>query len=277
MQLIDGKIVKQHLLTKIKEKINSIEKQLKISIIKVGEFPENELYLRQKRKMALELGIVLEEISFSSDTRKEEIISKIKQLNEDSDINGIMIQSPIPSHLNFQELVEFIDPFKDVDGLTDYNQQMLSEDKGIYPATVRGIIDLLKFYNIKLEDNRIVIIGKSKLVGWPLYQVVKSKNEVILCDSKTELIEEKIKEAEIIVIAIGKPEWLKDNLVEDKTVIIDVGTTLVDGKLKGDVDFYSFSERDVSITPVPGGVGVLTVLELFNNLIDLYYFQENTK
>lgn len=277
MQVIDGKIVKQHLLPKIKEKINNIEKQLKIAIIQVGEFSENELYLRQKRKMALELGVSLEEISFSSNVKKEEIISKINHLNEDKDINGIMLQSPIPSHLNFQELVNYIAITKDVDGLTDSNQQLLVENKGIYPATVRGIIDLSEFYNIKLENKQIVIVGKSKLVGFPLYQILYSKNNVLLCDSKTEKLEEKIKDAEIIVIAIGKPASLKENLVKDKTIIIDVGTTLVDGKLKGDVDFSSFSERDVLITPVPGGVGVLTVLELFNNLIDLYYLQQNTK
>ena len=267
----DEKKVRDILLPELKMQYDTLGKILKLVVIRIGDFKENELYVRQKKKMAEVLGVHFQEIIFSSFDTKQMVLEKINELNMDSTVHGIMIQSPVPDSLSFSELVDAIDPKKDVDFLTAKNQERISKDFKIFPATVRGIFLLLDFYQMLPRNQKIVILGKSRLVGMPLYKVLKETNEVSLCDSKTENVSDLLKNADYVLIAIGKPEWLKKDMLKENVVVIDIGTTILDGKLLGDSDFKNLVDYVHAITPVPGGVGPLTVLSLYMNLIDLYH------
>lgn len=272
--ILDGKIVRDQLVLELKEKISKISEKLQLVVIQIGRFQENELYLKQKRQMASRLGILLTEIVFEETVSKEIIISKIKELNHDPSIHGIMIQSPISSNFSFSELVDYIDPSKDIDGLTSINQQRLLQDSSYIPCTVRGILKLLDFYHIPVENKKIAILGKSRLVGYPLSILLSKNNEVFLCDSKTSNEMDILKNADLIFIAIGKAKWLKRDMVSEKATVIDIGTNLVDGTLVGDAEFDSLFGFVQAITKVPGGVGPLTVISVYMNLFDAYFYQK---
>lgn len=272
-KILDGRKVRDFLFPKLKQEISELKEKLQLVVIQIGHHEENDLYLKQKRDMAEKLGVILTELCFSESVSTSSILSEIERLNQDTSIHGIMIQSPVPKSFSFFEMVEAIDPKKDVDGLTSFHQQALSHHPILIPGTVRGILELLKFYQLSLEDKRIVILGKSALVGSPLATLLRNKGQVFLCDSKTEDTLEKLKSADFIFIAIGKPYWLKGNMVSNNTVIIDIGTTLVQGKLLGDCHFPSVNRYVKAVTPVPGGIGPMTVISLFLNLLDLYYLQ----
>lgn len=269
--VMDGKKVRDTLLPELREKYNQLGETLKLVVIQIGNFKENELYVRQKRRMADELGVSFQEIIFSSSDTKKTILEKIHELNIDPTVHGIMIQSPVPSSFSFLELIDQIDPKKDVDCLTTKNQEVLFKDFKIVPATVQGILFLLDFYRIAPKNKKIVILGKSRLVGTPLSILLKKTNEVVLCDSKTENTLELLKEADYIFIAIGKPGWLKRNMTKEEAVVVDIGTTISEHQLLGDCDFKNLLGHVHAITPVPGGVGPLTVLSLYTNLINLYH------
>ena len=269
--IIDGKKVRDTLLPELKREYDALEEKLKLVVIRIGDFKENELYVRQKRKMARVLGVYFQEIVFSSLDTKQVILEKINELNMDSTVHGIMIQSPVPASLSFLELVDSIDSKKDVDFLTAKNQERLLNNFKILPATVRGIRLLLDFYQMIPKNKKIVILGKSRLVGMPLSMWLKETNEVVVCDSKTENIIELLKNADYVLIAIGKPGWLKKNMLKEGVVVIDIGTTVLDGKLFFFSDFKNLIDYVHAITPVPVGVGPLTVLSLYMNLIDLYH------
>lgn len=269
--VMDGKKVRDTLLPELREKYNQLGETLKLVVIQIGNFKENELYVRQKRRMAEELGVSFQEIIFSSSDTKKTILEKIHELNIDPTVHGIMIQSPVPSSFSFLELIDQIDPKKDVDCLTTKNQEVLFKDFKIVPATVQGILFLLDFYRITPKNKKIVILGKSRLVGTPLSILLKKTNEVVLCDSKTENTLELLKEADYIFIAIGKPGWLKRNMTKEEAVVVDIGTTISEHQLLGDCDFKNLLGYAHAITPVPGGVGPLTVLSLYTNLINLYH------
>lgn len=262
MQLLTCKKIKEYELEKLKK--ITIDKDLKLVIIKIGDFPENVVYLNSKKKLAELLDIEIIEYSHSEITSKEEIISKIKECNEDNKITGIMIQKPIIEKFNYQELVDYINPLKDVDGVTTYNQESIK----IIPPTVRAILLLINNYNITLENKKIAIIGKSNLVGYPLYKLLKDKYHVTLCDSKTSDIKGIITASDIIITAIGRANYFTKDYFKDNQIIIDVGTNYLNGKLVGDVDLNNI-DSNVSITPVPGGIGLLTPVCLFLNLLDM--------
>lgn len=190
------------------------------------------------------------------------------ELNLDESITGIMIQKPIINSFNYQELVNFIDYKKDIDGLTLTNQERLTLGKDcLIPCTVRAVLKILDEYKISLENKKIAIIGKSDLVGMPLYNILKEKNEVMLCDSKIENLKDILKQADIIITAIGRANYFDNTYFKEDQVIIDVGINYLDEKIVGDVDIKSLPDN-ISITPVPGGVGQLTPIYLFWNLID---------
>lgn len=260
MEVLECSNIKKYELINLK---NNITNKLTLAIIQIGSFKENEVYLRSKRKLALELGINILEFSYNQESNKDEIISKIKKLNNDNSITGIMIQKPILDKFNYQELVDYISFKKDVDGLTTYNQN----NNVIVPPTVRAILLLINKYDITLTNKKISVIGKGSLVGYPLYKILKDKYEVILCDSKTSNIKEIIRESDIVITAIGKANYFTNDYFKNGQIIIDVGTNYLNGKLTGDVDFDNI-DKDVKITKVPGGVGLLTPVCLFLNLLD---------
>lgn len=266
MQILECRSIRKKEILKLK---SAVSKSVTLVVIQIGAFKENDVYLESKKKLALELGIELIEYRYDEDSTKEEIINKILELNFDKNVAGIMIQKPILKNFDYQELVNYIDYKKDVDGVNKINQERLKDKKEcIISCTARAVLKVFDEYKISLENRKIVIVGKSDLVGMPLYNVLKRKNEVVLCDSKTVNLKDKIKESEIIISAIGKANYFDDSYFKEGQIIIDVGINYLDGKLVGDVDFNSLM-YDVSITPVPGGVGQLTPVYLFWNLVDI--------
>lgn len=261
MRVLECKSIRQELLVNLKEKIDS---KLTLVVIQIGDFKENEIYLRNKKNLALELGVELVEIKYDENILKEEIISKILELNLDASINGIMIQKPILPKFNYQELVNYIDYRKDVDGVTKINKEKMY----VIPCTVRSVLSIFEYYKINTENKKIAIVGKSDLVGLPLYNILKKSNDVVLCDSKTVDLKAVLRSADIIVSAIGKANYFDDSYFSDGQIIIDVGTNYLDGRLVGDVNFNSL-QKNILITSVPGGVGAVTPIYLFWNLYKL--------
>lgn len=264
MKVLECESIKKEEMAKLRENIAS---RLILVIIKIGKFIENDVYLKSLRKNSLDLGIELREIEYFKDDNSIDIISKIIELNEDENVVGIMIQKPIIDKFDYNELVNYIDYRKDIDGMTRINQLRLKNDKEcLIPCTVSAIIKILDKYRIKINNKKICIIGKSNLVGKPLYEILKRTNQVILCNSKTDNLKAVIKNADIIITAIGKPNFFTDDYFINGQIIIDVGINVFEGKIVGDVDFSSL-DKDVFITPVPGGVGQLTPVCLFWNLV----------
>ncbi len=273
MELLDGKVVKKKVLENLKEEIKSLERPLGLVVIQVGEDEASKVYVRQKEKMAKELGYKFEHIKLPDTVKQEELLETIDRLNEDETIDGILVQMPIPKHLDSKIVQNRIDPLKDVDGLTDVNAGCLMHNKdSLVPCTPEGIVDLLKFYNVELSGKNVTIIGRSDLVGKPLASLmVNNDATVTLCHSKTKNLKLFTENADILIVAVGKAKLIKKEYIKDGAVIVDVGINrLEDGSLCGDVDFDSVKDKASYITPVPGGVGQMTVAELANNTYKAY-------
>ncbi len=266
MKVLECKSIREKEVQRLREEDIS---SLTLAIIQIGKYKENELYLKAKEKLAYELGVRILSILFDEESSREEIIKRIRILNQDPSIHGIMIQKPILPKFFYQELVDVIAPFKDVEGLSSYHQKRWESGKGILPCTALAVLKVLEEYHVSLFDKKIVLLGKSELVGLPLYERLKGNNEVILCDSKTENIREIVQSADIVVVAIGHAHYLTSKYFSSSQVIIDVGTNYLDGKLVGDVLTSSLSSFSVCVTPVPGGIGMLTPVYLFSNLFML--------
>ena len=275
--ILDGKLVKKLILEELREKVFELERKPGLAIILVGNNEAGEVYIRQKEKMASYLGYVFEILRFKDDVLQEDIISIIDELNNRDDIDGIMVQMPLPKHLDSELIQNRIMAVKDVDGLSLENVNRLkNKEKGLIPCTAIGVIDLLDYYNIDVFGKRVVIVGKSKLVGQPLYQLFLQKGaEVLICDSKTNNLSLITKQADILVVAVGKAKLISREMIKSNAIVIDVGINLEDGKLVGDVDYEMVADKCYYITPVPGGVGPMTVAELGKNTYLAYLFRKN--
>lgn len=268
MELLDGKVVKAKLLEDLKDKINKLDTKLGLTVIQVGEDPASSVYVRQKNKMAENLGFNFNHIKLDENIKEEELLNIIEKLNKDDNVDGILVQMPIPNHLNAKKVQNAILPCKDVDGLTDINMGKLSHNiDSLVPCTPMGIIDLLKYYNIDISGKNVVIIGRSDLVGKPLASLMTNNDATVtLCHSKTKNLSFYTKNADILVVAIGRANFIKKEDVKDGAVIVDVGINrMEDGKLCGDVLFEEVKDKASYISPVPGGVGQMTVAELGYN------------
>ncbi len=268
MELLDGKVVKAKLLEDLKDKINKLDTKLGLTVIQVGEDPASSVYVRQKNKMAENLGFNFNHIKLDENIKEEELLNIIEKLNKDDNVDGILVQMPIPNHLNAKKVQNAILPCKDVDGLTDINMGKLSHNiDSLVPCTPMGIIDLLKYYNIDISGKNVVIIGRSDLVGKPLASLMTNNDATVtLCHSKTKNLSFYTKNADILVVAIGRANFIKKEDVKDGAIIVDVGINrMEDGKLCGDVLFEEVKDKASYISPVPGGVGQMTVAELGYN------------
>lgn len=273
MELLDGKVVKKKVLEDLKEELKSLERPLGLVVIQVGEDEASKVYVRQKEKMAKELGFKFEHIKLAGTVKQEELLETIDRLNEDEKVDGILVQMPIPKHLDSKIIQNRINYLKDVDGLTDVNAGCLMHHKDtLVPCTPEGIVDLLKHYDIELSGKNVTIIGRSDLVGKPLASLmVNNDATVTLCHSKTKNLKLFTENADILVVAVGKAKLIKKEYIKDGAVIVDVGINrLEDGSLCGDVDFEDVKDKASYITPVPGGVGQMTVAELANNTYKAY-------
>lgn len=280
-QLIDGK----ELARKIREQLRVESDELKekgitskFAVLLVGDNPASKVYIKNKSKACNDVGIEFEEITLSSDTSMEKLLEVIDELNERKDINGILLQSPIPKGLNIQEAFERINYKKDVDGFnpTNVGKLMIGQDCFI-SCTPYGIIKMLENYNIPIEGKHAVVIGRSNIVGKPLSQCLLNKNATVtICHSKTKDLAEITKTADILISAVGRLNMVTADMVKDGAVVIDVGMNRNEqGKLAGDVDFENVKEKASYITPVPGGVGPMTIAMLMNNVIKATKLQNN--
>ena len=268
MKLLDGKEVKLKILEDLKQKLLNLNEKLGLVVIQIGNDPASDVYVRQKKKMAEDLGYNFNHINLDENVNEDEILAIIDKLNNDDMVDGILVQMPIPSTLNVKRIQNAILPYKDVDGLTDINiGKLVHNEDSLVACTPMGIIDLLDYYNIDIEGKNVVIIGRSDLVGKPLASLMINRNATVtLCHSKTINLDFYTKNADILVVAIGKPNFIKRDSVKDGAVIIDVGINrMANGMLCGDVDFDDVKDKVSYITPVPGGVGQMTVAELALN------------
>ena len=268
MELLDGRKVKKEKLQQLREKLNRCEEQVGLAVIQIGEDPASSVYVRQKEKMANDLGYYFKHIKLAENVTEEEVLSLIDQLNEDNLIDGILVQMPIPKHLDSKKIQNRIHYLKDVDGLTDINAgRLIHNQDTLVPCTPMGIMTLLEYYGIEVSGKNVVIVGRSDLVGKPLAALMTNQDATVtICHSKTKNLSTYTKQADILVVAVGKSNLIREKDVKEEAIIIDVGINrLEDGKLCGDVDFESVSRKVSYITPVPGGVGQMTVYELGNN------------
>ena len=266
---MNGKALRNKKLTELKDKIKNNNLTLGLAVIQVGNDEASNVYVAQKEKLAKELGYKFVHKIFGENVKQDTIIEYINELNNDESIDGILVQMPLPNHLDSSLIQNSIDSYKDVDGLTFINAGRLVQGiPSLVPCTPKGIIDLLDEYNIKIEGSQVVVIGRSVLVGKPIANLLTNRNaSVTICHSKTKDIELYTKNADIVIVAVGKANFLKRSMIKKDSVIIDVGINRIDGKLCGDVDFEEVSQIAGFITPVPGGVGPMTVYELMHNVL----------
>ena len=273
MELINGKELAKKIRGKLKEEVDVLRGKgivPKLAVIMVGDDKASAVYVRNKSKACREVCIEYEEFLLDSKAQQKELIDLIKTLNDRKDVHGILLQSPIPAHLDIREAFNTIDYRKDVDGFNPINVGKLSIGEDCFiSCTPHGVIKMLEEYNIPVEGKRAVIIGRSNIVGKPLIQCLLNKNATVtVCHSRTKEIEKITKEADILVAALGKPKFVKEDMVKDGVVVIDVGINRnEEGKLVGDVDFENVSKKASYITPVPGGVGPMTIAMLMHNVV----------
>lgn len=278
--IIDGKKLAQEIRGKLKlecEELKGKGINPKLAVIMVGEDKASQVYVRNKSKSCNEIGIEFEEFLLSSDIKQEELIELIEKLNKDKSVNGILLQSPIPKHLDINEAFRAIAPEKDVDGFNPVNVGKLCLNQDTFVScTPYGIMKMFEAYNIDLEGKDVVIIGRSNIVGKPLIQCCLNKNATVtVCHSRTKNLKEHTKRADIIIAAIGKSKFVTEDMIKENAVIIDVGINRgEDGKLTGDVDFDKVTKKASYITPVPGGVGPMTIAMLMNNVIKASQFYQ---
>lgn len=244
-----------------------------MTIIQVGDRPDSNSYIQAKKNFATKVGLKTKHVKLREDIKQQDLIDTVEKCNEDVETKAIIVQLPLPLHIDRDAVIETIDPNKDVDALTAANVKFWLEGRedAIMPATARGIKHLLSYYGIELFGKKVCVVGRSILVGKPIALMCLNENaSVSICHSKTQNLEEETKRADILIVAIGKPNFINDNHVREGQIVIDVGISKdVDGNLCGDVDFAKVSPIVSMISPVPGGVGPMTVLSLFENIIDL--------
>ena len=273
MEIIDGKQLAKKTREKLKYEVEDLKKegiQPKLAVIMVGDNSASQIYVRNKSKACNDVGIEFEEYLLPGTTKQEELLDVIEKLNNNKEINGILLQSPIPDGLDINEAFRKISPEKDVDGFHPVNvgKLVLGQDTFV-SCTPHGIMKMFEEYNIDLEGKNAVEIGRSNIGGKPMSQCLLNENATVtICHSRTRNLPEITKNADILVSAIGRPEFVTADMVKDGAVVIDVGINrTAEGKLKGDVDFENVSKKASYITPVPGGVGPMTIAMLMNNVV----------
>jgi len=272
MTVLDGEKIKLEKFEELKREISKLDRKPGIVVIQVGDDENSNIYVKSKEKAALELGCNFEHIKYGKDVVEDIILSKIDKLNNDEKVDGIIVQMPLPTNLNTRNILNRINYKKDIDGLTDINAGLLFHNKNsIIPCTAKGIIEMLNYYNISISGKHVVIVGRSESVGKPLMSLMLNNNATVtICHSYTNNLKSITKIADILIVSVGKKHIIDSSMVKEGAVVIDVGINRVDGKLYGDVDYLDVKNIASYITPVPKGVGQMTVLSLYQNLLDSY-------
>lgn len=280
-KIIDGKAVSQFVKDEVKKEVSALgEKGVSVglAVIIVGNDPASRTYVNNKKKACEATGIISEEYALPEDTTMDELLALIKELNAKKSINGILCQLPLPKHLDEKAVIENIDPIKDVDAFHAVNTgHIMIGDYSFLPCTPAGIMEMLKYYNIEIEGKECVVIGRSNIVGKPMAMLLLQKNgTVTICHSRTKNLKEVTSRADILVAAVGIPYFVTADMVKDGAVVIDVGMDRnKEGKLCGDVDFAEVEKKASYITPVPGGVGPMTIATLMKNTVTAAKIQDN--
>lgn len=280
--IINGKEISENLCAQLKEKVKKLNDEQGIypslAVIIVGEDPASRIYVNNKKKACEKIGIKSHEFALPSDISEVELLKLISELNSRSDINGILVQLPLPSHLNEKTVIEHIDPMKDVDAFHEVNVgKIVTGNFSFLPCTPAGILKLLDAYNIEIKGKNCVIIGRSNIVGKPMSMLMLHRDATVtICHSKTKNLKEFCSNADILIAAVGKAKFVTSDMVKQGAVVIDVGINRDEnGKLCGDVDFNSVKDVASYITPVPGGVGPMTIAMLMENAIEAAIIQSN--
>lgn len=273
-KIIDGKLISAQIRQECKEKVAALKqegKEVCLVVVQVGEDPASSVYVRNKIKACEEIGIVSKSYKLEENTTEEELLQLIDTLNKDNSVNGILVQLPLPKHMDEKTITQAISPKKDVDGF--HNESvgaLVLGQEGFLSCTPAGIIQLLKRSNIEIEGKHCVIVGRSNIVGKPMALLLLRENATVtICHSKTKNLKEMTKQGDIVIAAIGKPKFFDETYIKDGAVVIDVGIHRDEnGKLCGDVDFQKVEEKASAITPVPGGVGPMTIAMLMDNCVN---------
>ena len=277
MVKIDGKAFSQVILEKIREEHNQLKekygKQAGLAVVIVGNNPASQVYVRNKMKACENVGFYSENIELDENISEKELLQEIDKLNKNDRINGILVQLPLPSHINELKIIDSISPEKDVDGfhVANIGKMVIGDETGFISCTPYGIMQLLEEYKIEIAGKDAVIIGRSNIVGKPMALMLIQKGATVqVCNSRTKDLRKKLNDADIIIVAAGVPKLLKKEDVKEGAVVIDVGINRVDGKICGDVDYEEVLEKASYITPVPGGVGPMTIASLIKNTFKSY-------
>ena len=273
--IIDGKKLSGKLIEEIKKEVLNLKKDGKpigLSVILIGEYPPSLIYVKNKEKRAKEAGINSEIIKYSADITENEVLSKIKELNKNKEVSGILVQLPLPNHINKEKIINAIDPLKDVDGFHPINVgNLASGNSSIVPCTPLGCLYLIKSVETNLSGKHAVILGRSNLNGKPMAQLLLKENcTVTIAHSKTIDLKSECKKADVLVAAVGVKELVKGDWIKKGAIVIDVGINKINDKIVGDVEFNATKELAKAITPVPGGVGPMTIACLLKNTLECY-------
>ncbi len=269
-KLIKGKEIAEKMALELKEEIEKKGIKAGLAVILVGDDPASAVYVGNKEKKAIQLGIKSKIVKLPTDTTQEQLLKEIDKLNKDKEIDAMLLQLPIPKHLNEKEALLAISPDKDADGIHPVNagRLFLGIDTPFIACTPAGIIELIKSTGTEIKGKEAVVIGRSNIVGKPVAMLLMNEHATVtICHSRTKNIGEVIKRADIIVAAIGKAKFVTKEMVKPGALVIDVGTTKIEGKLYGDVDFENVKDIASAITPVPGGVGPMTIAMLMKNCV----------
>ena len=275
--ILDGKKLRDKLLDDLKLKIDNLETKPSLAVILVGEDAASKIYVNNKRKMAEKIGIASQIITYPTTVSEEELLTKINELNNDGSVNAILVQLPLPKHIDKFKIINAISPLKDVDGFTSENSGKLftGQKPYAYPCTPKGILLLLDEYGINPEGKHVVVIGRSNIVGKPLAVMMLNRNATVtVCHSKTKNLAEITKTADILVSAVGEKVIEDSSMMKVDSIMVDVGIFKDEnGKTRGDVDFDKISKVTSFISPVPGGVGPMTIASLMLNTFELFELQ----
>lgn len=274
--ILDGKKIRDIILDEIKLEVSELSVKPKLVVIQMGDNDGGNIYIKNKSKMCNYIGYDFEYIRLD-DVDMDMLLELIDKLNNDDLVNGIMVQLPLPKNIDVLRVINEISPLKDVDGLTDLNNGMLFHNKdSLYSCTPCGVMELLDRYGVSVRGKNVVIVGKSDLVGKPMAMMMLNKGATVtICHSQTKKIDEYTKRADIIVSAVGKPNFITEDMISEGAIVIDVGINVLNNKICGDVDFNGVKDKVKYITPVPGGVGPMTVAMLAKNILKAYKMQNN--
>lgn len=273
--LLDGKMLSNKIKNELKAEFAKLDPKPKLVVILVGDDPASKLYVQSKQKACEEVGVISETILLDSTITEEQLVLEIERLNNDPTVHGILVQLPLPKHLNETLIINTISDKKDVDGFHIYNKgRLINNLETIVPATPLGVLTLLKEYNIEIKGKHSVVIGRSNIVGRPMAALLLNHDATVtICHRYTENLKQYTLMADIIVCAVGKPNLITADMVKEGAVIIDVGINRLGKKVVGDVDFENVKDKASAITPVPGGVGPMTIAMLLSNLLKCYQNQ----